>query len=141
MKPLGTHWLVDLFGCPFEALNDRQLIESVLLESIVLARLNLLHLISHSYEPQGVTAIALVSESHVSIHTWPEHGHAAVDIFTCGSDSELEAVCGLLVKQLKAKRQARLVVERGNLITQQLGPGARSNRFQNSVSSENEAQT
>jgi S-adenosylmethionine decarboxylase len=56
---------------------------------------------SHQFKPQGVTAICLLSESHISIHTWPEKREAAVDVFTCG-DSEPKIACDIIIEQLQA---------------------------------------
>jgi S-adenosylmethionine decarboxylase len=64
----------------------------------------LLQLISHRFDPQGVTGLALLAESHLSIHTWPESGYAAVDVFTCGDHTMPELACNELVQALEAGR-------------------------------------
>jgi S-adenosylmethionine decarboxylase len=62
---------------------------------------HVLQTMSHHFNPQGVTAICLLSESHISIHTWPEKGEAAVDVFTCG-ESEPKIACDIIIQQLNA---------------------------------------
>jgi S-adenosylmethionine decarboxylase len=62
---------------------------------------HVLQTISYQFDPQGVTAICLLSESHISIHTWPEKGEAAVDVFTCG-DSQPKIACDIIIEQLNA---------------------------------------
>jgi S-adenosylmethionine decarboxylase len=64
----------------------------------------LLNLITHRFEPQGVTGLALLAESHISIHTWPESGYAAVDVFTCGDHTMPERACQVLSEELSAAR-------------------------------------
>jgi S-adenosylmethionine decarboxylase len=62
----------------------------------------LLNLITHHFQPQGVTGLALLAESHLSIHTWPESGYAAVDVFTCGDHTMPERACEVLCRELEA---------------------------------------
>ena len=66
----------------------------------------LLNLITHQFQPQGVTGLALLAESHISIHTWPESGYAAIDVFTCGDHTMPEQACAILCSELQAKRHA-----------------------------------
>ena len=63
-------------------------------------------MITHQFQPQGVTGLALLAESHISIHTWPESGYAAVDVFTCGDHTMPEQACAILCSELQAKRHA-----------------------------------
>ena len=72
---------------------------------------HVLRTMSHQFNPQGVTAICLLSESHISIHTWPEKGEAAVDVFTCG-ESEPKIACDIIVEQLYASNFTLEYVER-----------------------------
>jgi S-adenosylmethionine decarboxylase proenzyme len=72
----------------------------------------ILHAQFHKFEPQGVTGLLLIAESHLSVHTWPEHGYAAVDLYTCGSTEPLQAI-EELAKALHSKRTDWLTVERG----------------------------
>lgn len=73
----------------------------------------LLKLSSHQFYPQGVTALALLAESHLSIHAWPEHGYAAVDIFTCGEDARPHQACEYLVERFAARQHSLVVLPRG----------------------------
>lgn len=73
----------------------------------------LLHEVSHSFHPQGVTALGLIAESHVAIHTWPEFGYAAVDVFTCGEKASAERACLFLVEALQAGRHSMVKLSRG----------------------------
>ena len=77
-----------------------------------MANATVLNLISNKFEPQGVTAIALLAESHISIHTWPESNYSAVDIFTCGQNMLPELASKYLIEALKAKEHSLRVIER-----------------------------
>lgn len=112
---LGHHWIVDLHGCPEELLDDHEQIRERLRETSERFGLTLLKIASHRFEPQGVTVIGLLAESHMSIHTWPEHGYAAIDIFTCGSDETLKAACEHVAEVMQADESNVMRLRRGVL--------------------------
>ena len=89
MKPRGTQVLAEFFNCAPDILNDRESIEKIMREGINRFSLGLVSLNSHCYDPIGITSIAVISESHVAIHTYPEACHASLDIFTCSRDSRV----------------------------------------------------
>jgi S-adenosylmethionine decarboxylase len=109
----GISYLIELFDCPPEILDDDLLIEARIGDAIEHANATLLHQVSRRFEPQGVTAFALLAESHISIHTWPELGYAAIDIFTCGQRAMPERAYRYLVKALGAGKHSVRHVERG----------------------------
>ncbi len=78
------HILFTLKGCPYGLLDDESHIRNVLANAATLSESTLLDISSHKFEPHGLTAVALLAESHISIHTWPENGRAVCDVFTCG---------------------------------------------------------
>lgn len=84
------HILFTLKGCAPDDLDDEGLIRDVLYQTAIKCNSTLIALHSHKFSPQGVTAIALLAESHISIHTWPENGTAVCDIFTCGDHTTPE---------------------------------------------------
>ena len=87
------HLLFELRGCPSELLDDSEFVVLALQVSAVHAKSKLIDVNFHKFEPQGVTGLALLADSHISIHTWPEKGLAMCDIFTCGVDcTPMEAV-------------------------------------------------
>ena len=83
-KALGKHLIAELWVREPHILNDPDIVRDTLLAASERGGFTVLNLSSHTFSPHGVTAVVLLSESHMSIHTWPEHGYAAVDIFTCG---------------------------------------------------------
>lgn len=110
----GTHCLLELTGCSADLLNDEAFIRQAITDAAAAAGSTLLSLTSHAFAPQGVTALGLLGESHVSIHTWPEAGYAAADIFTCGSTCQPRAACDLLAERLRADNATIREFERGN---------------------------
>jgi len=78
------HILFTLKGCPADILDDEEKVTNALSEASRKCGSTLLGMTSHKFHPQGVTAVALLAESHISMHTWPEKGMAVCDVFTCG---------------------------------------------------------
>jgi S-adenosylmethionine decarboxylase len=99
----GRHLILDLYDCNPEVLNDYEELQRLLEASLVMAKANILRIIGEKFEPQGVTLLALLAESHASIHTWPEIGYAAIDLYTCGDTTETHRAAEFLKAKLKAK--------------------------------------
>jgi len=108
----SKHLLLELYRCDCERLNDEPFLRCILNRAAKLANATVLNLISNKFEPQGVTAIALLAESHISIHTWPESNYSAVDIFTCGQNMMPELASQHLIESLIAKEHSLRVIER-----------------------------
>lgn len=89
MKPIGMQIVAEFHNCSRDILNDKEAIENILRNGIRECGLSLVAINSHCYDPIGVTSIAVISESHVAIHTYPEARHASVDIYTCSPDKEV----------------------------------------------------
>ena len=97
----GVHLIIDLHGA--EGLNDIDLIEATLRRCVDAAQATLLHIHVHHFQPNGVSGVAVLAESHISIHTWPDAGFAALDVFMCGKASP-DACIPVLREAFKAKR-------------------------------------
>ena len=108
----SKHLLLELYRCDCEKLNDESYLRCTLNRAAKLANATVLNLISNKFEPYGVTAIALLAESHISIHTWPESNYSAVDIFTCGQNMLQELASQYLIEALKAKEHSLRVIKR-----------------------------
>ena len=108
----SKHLLLELYRCDCEKLNDESFLRCTLNRAAKLAHATILNLISNKFEPQGVTAIALLAESHISIHTWPESNYSAVDIFTCGKNMMPELASQYLIESLVAREHSLRVIER-----------------------------
>ncbi len=103
---------MELYGCDSEKLNDESFLRCALNNAAKLANAKILNLMSHKFDPQGVTAIALLAESHLSIHTWPESGYSAVDIFTCGQNMKPDLACQYLIELLRAEEHFLRIINR-----------------------------
>ena len=108
----SKHFLLELYKCDYEKLNDESFLRCALNRAAKLAKATVLNLISNKFEPQGVTVIALLAESHISIHTWPESNYSAVDIFTCGQNMMPELASQYLIEALNAEEHFLRVIER-----------------------------
>ncbi|MEB3266858.1 MAG: adenosylmethionine decarboxylase [Cyanobacteriota bacterium] len=108
----GKHCILELYGCSGAKLNDEPFLRATITAAAKRAGATLLNLITHRFDPQGVTGLALLAESHISIHTWPEFGYAAVDVFTCGDHTMPERACAVLARELEADQQKLTSLER-----------------------------
>lgn len=102
IEAVGKHCILELYDCDRSRLDDQVFLRDAIAAAADCAGATLLHLITHRFEPQGVTGLALLAESHISIHTWPESGYAAVDVFTCGDHTMPEKACQALCMELVA---------------------------------------
>lgn len=99
---MGKHYLLNLYGCSFEKLNDEIFLINLMESAAIASGATVVQTIFKKFDPQGVTVICLLSESHISIHTYPELGNCYVDIFTCG-DCNPKIGCDIIVAQLYPK--------------------------------------
>lgn len=112
MSPLATHTLIELWGVDFAVLDDPTALETALLTAAKAARCEVLGTVKHKFQPQGASVVVLVAESHLSIHTWPEHQFAAADILTCGETLPDLGVKSL-ISVLKPTRTEIRTLDRG----------------------------
>jgi S-adenosylmethionine decarboxylase len=94
-------------------LNDERFVRQTLRRAVRESGATLISEVSHSFDPHGVTALGLLAESHISIHTWPEYAYAAVDVFTCGQRAVPEKACRYLVQAFRAGRHRLRRLARG----------------------------
>jgi S-adenosylmethionine decarboxylase len=110
---LGRHVLCEFWECNRDVLNSRRVLVTALRRAVKAAGGTLLGIKSHAFKPHGVSAVALLGESHMSIHTWPELGYAAVDVFTSGATMDPYRAVDLLSRVLRAARAVVREVPRG----------------------------
>ena len=115
MNALGRHLLLELKDCNKEVLNDLNFLRGVLLSAAREAGATVVGESFHQFAPQGVSGTVLIAESHLFLHTWPEYGYAAVDIFTCGDSVNPNAAAELLIKRLNTKDPTIIELKRGIL--------------------------
>lgn len=108
---MGKHYLLNLYGCSFVLLNDEHFLMDLLENAAIASGATVIQTIFKKFDPQGVTVICLLSESHISIHTWPEEGKAAVDVYTCGNCNP-KIGCDIVIQQFGAQDHTLNCIER-----------------------------
>ena len=101
-EQLGRHLIVEMMGSPYHRLNNITFIDNVFREACTIGSLTLLRMQLHQFEPFGVSGVAVLAESHISIHTWPEKSYAALDIFVCGKNANPELALKYIEEQMEA---------------------------------------
>jgi S-adenosylmethionine decarboxylase proenzyme len=113
MSQLGYHYIAELWDCPFDILDDKVRLEVLTRRIAESAHVTVLNAQFHQFSPYGVTGLLLLSESHLSVHTWPEHGYCAMDFFTCGDAVAARDAVLECAGQMKAGRLELRTVARG----------------------------
>jgi S-adenosylmethionine decarboxylase len=108
----GRHLILDLYDCDPEILDNYEELQRLLEASLVMAKATILRIIGEKFQPQGVTLLALLAESHASIHSWPEIGYCAIDLYTCGDTTQTHKAAKFLSEKLKAKTVEQKELER-----------------------------
>ncbi len=125
MKKLGMHVLVDAWECPAQNLDDVERVERAIRAAILAGGATLIDMCTHRFSPHGVTATATLAESHITVHTWPEHGYFAADIFFCGALDPHKGI-DALVSGMGAKRHEHRSIARGPRVTVEPQPVMRA---------------
>lgn len=113
MHHLGTHILIELYECDPEILNSPEQIEEIMKRSAIESGATIVSVNTNMFNPFGVSGVVVIAESHITIHTWPEHNYAAVDVFTCGTTVQPWVVKDIMEQALKAKRCSTMELKRG----------------------------
>ncbi|MCP4520238.1 MAG: adenosylmethionine decarboxylase [Cytophagales bacterium] len=112
-KNLGQHILAEFYECDADILNDVDFLEKTFNEASEAANATIVKSVFHPFSPVGVTGVVVIMESHISIHTWPEFGYAAVDFFTCSDKMQYQKAYDYIANKLKSKNHTSQKVERG----------------------------
>ncbi len=113
MSSLGLHFLVDLHGVAPSLLNDIEVLNEVLVNAIKTGGATVVDSKFNKFEPQGVSGVVIIAESHVTCHTWPEIEFAAVDVFTCGDPKIGQSVCREIIAALSPVNHNIKQIKRG----------------------------
>jgi len=116
---LGIHIIVELHGLERGLLDDAERLEEILTEATTKSGATVVGTVFHNFSPHGVTGVIGIKESHLSIHTWPEFGYAALDVFTCRAIDPRQVV-DAIVERLKPKHHTSMVISRGEPYTESL---------------------
>jgi S-adenosylmethionine decarboxylase len=115
LKALGQHLLIELYGCDAGILDNLEHVRQALLHAARLVSATVIEVVSHKFQPHGVTVVVAIAESHLSVHTWPEFGYAAVDVFTCSAEPLTADVQDFMIESLRATDATSVELKRGVL--------------------------
>ncbi len=123
MNALGRHLLMELEDCNEEILNDLDTLKEAMITAANEAGATVMGESFHRFNPHGISGVVVVAESHLFIHTWPEYGYAAADIFTCGTTVQPEKAAEVLIEKLGARKHSIQEIARGTRITERVRSG------------------
>lgn len=113
MEALGRQILVEFYDCNCSVLDNEDLIRELMLEGVRRSGATIISDTFHTFSPHGVSGVVVIAESHVAIHSWPEHGYAAVDIFTCGESIDPWVIQQFLEENFEARNVSSMELKRG----------------------------
>jgi S-adenosylmethionine decarboxylase len=111
---LGTHYLAEFFDCDRQIINDVSRIERIMIEATERSGARMIKPFFHQFNPQGISGVIVIAESHFAIHTWPEHGYTAVDLFSC-ADFDYKSALNHIRKCIGAGHHSVALIRRGIL--------------------------
>ena len=113
MNVLGIHLMLELKACNSDLLDDLDYVKDSMVRAADEVGAHIIGESFHRFHPRGVTGILAIAESHICIHTWPEYGYAAADIFTCSTTSEPKRAAQILIDRLESKEASLTELKRG----------------------------
>lgn len=113
MNALGKHLLVELKDCNASLLQSLEDVRRIMVEAAEVASATIVDVSFHEFNPFGISGMVIIAESHLSIHTWPEYGYAAVDVFTCGDIIKPEDAADYLIRAFQSENPSVVGMQRG----------------------------
>ena len=112
---LGNQYLAEFYGCCTESINSKDHIREVMIEAAKIAKATIVADVFHEFNPHGISGVVVIAESHIAIHSWPEHQCVSIDIFTCSEDMDPQAAVDYLKVAFKAKKVEVQIISRGKI--------------------------
>ncbi|WLR50178.1 adenosylmethionine decarboxylase [Bacillus tianshenii] len=113
MDTMGRHVIAELWDCNTDKLNDMDLIERIFVDAALKAGAEVREVAFHKFAPHGVSGVVIISESHLTIHSFPEHGYASIDVYTCGDRIDPNVAADYIAEALESKKRENIEVPRG----------------------------
>ncbi|UOQ47177.1 adenosylmethionine decarboxylase [Gracilibacillus caseinilyticus] len=113
MDTMGRHVIAELWECNIDLLNDMETLERTFVNAALKAGAEVREVAFHKFAPFGVSGVVIISESHLTIHSFPEHGYASIDVYTCGNIIDPNVAVAYIEEQLEAKSSEKIEVPRG----------------------------
>jgi S-adenosylmethionine decarboxylase len=110
---MGRHVIAELWGCNIEKLNNMSFIEQTFVDAALKAGAEVREVAFHKFAPHGVSGVVIISESHLTIHSFPEHGYASIDVYTCGDRIDPNVASNYIAEALGASTSEVIEVPRG----------------------------
>ncbi|MBI5678759.1 MAG: adenosylmethionine decarboxylase [Planctomycetes bacterium] len=117
MTTLGKHIILEMWGCCKDTIDNVEVVKEILVKATESVKATLVDVVCHRFSPYGVTGVAILAESHIAVHTWPEHGYAAADIFICGSTINPRNAASYMAEAFYAKETSFLELKRGDFVS------------------------
>ncbi len=117
-EALGNHILIEFYECDSDSLRSVEYIERVLLRAADESGAKVVTSNFHQFQPYGVSGVVVIEESHYTIHTWPEHNYAAVDLFYCDPSVDVDKAIEVLTETLNSKHFSTMEIKRGTFVNQ-----------------------
>ena len=111
--PIGHHYIVEASGCDPKVIGSVEKVQQILVRAAEIAGAHVWSISFNKFPPMGVSGVVVISESHLTIHTWPERGEAAVDLFTCGDTARAHDAVTALIARLGATVSTLREISRG----------------------------
>lgn len=115
---LGHHYFFEFYDCSADKLSQVNAVRSAMLEAAIRSGATIVKDVFHQFNPHGVSGVVVIEESHLSIHTWPEYGYAAVDFFTCSSHTDPKKAMEYLSTTFCSKKSDFKFFKRGSILKQ-----------------------
>jgi len=107
--------LLELYECPLEILDNKDKVEQILVDVVKQAGARLISTSFHQFSPYGISGVVVIAESHITIHTWPEHKYAAIDVFTCDEKIDYDLVESVIVEKFNSMKHHVQTIMRGEI--------------------------
>ncbi len=120
LSTLGRHLILEMWDCSRETVNNIEGIKEILANAAKVINATVIDIICHHFSPYGVTGVAILAESHISIHTWPEYQYVAADIFLCGNAISPQVAASYLIQVFHAKETSIAEFKRGDVLSRQI---------------------
>jgi S-adenosylmethionine decarboxylase len=113
---IGSQVLLDLYDCEVDRLDDLEWVKTTLVNAAQAAGATIVETVFHKFAPWGISGVVVIAESHLAIHIWPESRYAAVDVFTCGSNDQMDVATAFLTREFRSRRPMQRSFMRGDCI-------------------------
>lgn len=113
IQNLGNHLIVEMYDCDPAIINDVELVESAMKQAVKISGARMVQSVVHRFNPHGVSGVIVIEESHFSVHTWPEYGYCALDIFTCGTEVDYYSALDSLKEAFQSNHISVSEIKRG----------------------------